>query len=422
MDEQRLLRALRAGPPFATAYVAHPLVLREQPVAVRWPLRRLALLLALTALLLAGAIVGALVGGVREGAIPRAIVVRDPGAEISYTIGVVDSAGREKTIFPPANAGPVYIDDLAWSPGGEQLAFTAALRSSQNPATTRLELYVIGADGSGLRHLVTWPASSACPWSRAAYMRWSPDGRTIAICVGRGDGELQAVDAGNATVTTLASGSGSLEFFGPFRWSPDSEWLAYRLQRSGNELWAVRRDGSDARRLAIPSKETASDPPTPVLSFAWNADSDAVAFADREAGDAVIRIIGLDGTQSGITLQTVYPGTTPQLLAWDGDRFIYLTGDGRVLAASSLEGEEEVLLSWGTTSNPPWLAADGQIDWSGVPWVLEDGGTIAWWDAADGSACLVRLEGGRDAQPQFCIGSESANGKTYSLLAVEGHP
>src|SRR5688572_4026484 len=59
MDEQRLERALRQGPPFATRYVPAALALDEQPV-VRGPVSagRLVLILAVTALLLVGMLAG----------------------------------------------------------------------------------------------------------------------------------------------------------------------------------------------------------------------------------------------------------------------------------------------------------------------------------------------------------------------------
>ena len=64
MDEQRLVRALRNGPPFATRYVAVPLELDEEPVAGRaGGSGRLLMVVAATALLLVAALAGtALIG------------------------------------------------------------------------------------------------------------------------------------------------------------------------------------------------------------------------------------------------------------------------------------------------------------------------------------------------------------------------
>ena len=70
MDEQRLERALRQGPPFATRYVPSSLALDEQPV-VRGPVSvgRLVLIVAVTALLLVGMLAGlAALGAFRDDA------------------------------------------------------------------------------------------------------------------------------------------------------------------------------------------------------------------------------------------------------------------------------------------------------------------------------------------------------------------
>src|SRR3954447_18537174 len=64
MDERRLERALRQGPPFATSYVPASLALDAQPIERgRASVGGLVLVLAVTALLLAGLVAGVVVGG-----------------------------------------------------------------------------------------------------------------------------------------------------------------------------------------------------------------------------------------------------------------------------------------------------------------------------------------------------------------------
>ena len=59
MDEQRLERALRQGPPFVTGYAPSSLALDERPVVLgRMTAGRLVLVIAATALLLAGMLAG----------------------------------------------------------------------------------------------------------------------------------------------------------------------------------------------------------------------------------------------------------------------------------------------------------------------------------------------------------------------------
>jgi dipeptidyl aminopeptidase/acylaminoacyl peptidase len=419
MDEQRLERALRAGPPFATAYVARPLRLDEKVIMSRpLTLRRTAILLAVLALLLAATIVGALLGRVLSSPM-AAIAIRDPGGERSYTISVVYSDGREAMIFPQETRAPVWMDDFAWSVDGDLFAFTASTRKTAGTDDTGL--YVMRSDGSDLRQVIKSVSIGDCPWALAASMRWAPDRRTLAACTrqsapGGFSTQLLAIDVVSGTSTILAAGeSGAYEWFGPFQWSPNGEWLAYRRQRSGNALWIVRRDGSESRQLAVPADPPPDGGAQPEVSaFAWSPDSNAIAFGDRQAEKAVIEIVRLDGRRSTITLASLEPDVTnPAVLAWDRpDEIVYLAGGGRSVATTSTDGESgELLLDWNRAESPPWIAADGRIDLSRAPWLASDGRTLQWWEPGEASTCLIAAEGG-GVRTQSC--TQCAH---YRLLA-----
>jgi Tol biopolymer transport system component len=69
--------------------------------------------------------------------------------------------------------------DFAWSPDSRQIAFTQCCKTS--------EIYVVNADGSGLRQLTD---------NDDAGPVWSPDGRSIAFMSGRdGNAEIYVMDA-----------------------------------------------------------------------------------------------------------------------------------------------------------------------------------------------------------------------------------
>ena len=60
--------------------------------------------------------------------------------------------------------------DPAWSPDGRRIAF----RRFEESARVNSDLYVVNADGSGLRRLTRNAA-------KLRWFAWSPDGRTIAF-------------------------------------------------------------------------------------------------------------------------------------------------------------------------------------------------------------------------------------------------
>ncbi len=89
---------------------------------------------------------------------------RDGNGEV-YAMNADSSAPRNLTQHPAKDAGP------AWSPDGRSIAFVS--RRDGNS-----EIYVMNADGSGKRNLTRDRASDDFP-------TWSPDGRRIAFVRGR---------------------------------------------------------------------------------------------------------------------------------------------------------------------------------------------------------------------------------------------
>ncbi|TMG01061.1 MAG: hypothetical protein E6I06_16085, partial [Chloroflexi bacterium] len=81
-----------------------------------------------------------------------------------------------------------------WSPDGSKIAFSAYDGSNTG-------IYVMNADGSGLRNLTNKSAFTAVP-------QWSPDGRQIAF-VGDGLYVMNADGSGIARVTNSASNFGA---------------------------------------------------------------------------------------------------------------------------------------------------------------------------------------------------------------------
>ena len=187
---------------------------------------------------------------------------RDGNAEI-YVMDADGSGLRNVTRSSSDDLDP------AWSPDGRAIAFVHKKVSRPRVVRGRRThgyqtyLYVVNADGSGLRGLTTRPAQLFNP-------SWSADGTTIRY--------------GRSLVNADGSGHRELPRNVPLAgaWSPDGQRVAYAvvprspaqrtglgLWRTGLGLWVMNADGSGARRVA--AKATSGNP-------AWSPDGRRIAF------------------------------------------------------------------------------------------------------------------------------------------------
>ena len=76
----------------------------------------------------------------------------------------IETMDKQRLFFHPMDNG---LGDPAWSPGGTKIAFTIRHERQR-------DIYVINADGTGLRRLTDHSAEDHAP-------AWSPDGKQIAF-------------------------------------------------------------------------------------------------------------------------------------------------------------------------------------------------------------------------------------------------
>jgi Tol biopolymer transport system component len=210
---------------------------------------------------------------------PRLAFVRFSERPVKLELMTSDSSGlRRQTIAGgPRRVRPlpVLLDAPAWSPDGSQIAFAGWPRRVSLEGDLPTRIYVVGADGSGLR---------AVPGTGGGYGPvFSPDGHTLAFSRNRErtretrGGAERPVFRSTTTWLVDLNGGGERRLtewrnrlaISPSSFSPDGAVLA--LSRSGGqrfpELLAMRLDGSGSVVLARDASDGVYSPDGSEIAF-----------------------------------------------------------------------------------------------------------------------------------------------------------
>ncbi len=150
---------------------------------------------------------------------------RDASVEI-YTVN--SSGGTATRITFPFGGNA----EAAYSPDGSRIAFQRAIGGAVGDI--RPDIYVMNADGSGLRSVTNDDISDFDP-------AWSPDGTRVAFTRQNNIYVIGADGTGMTKLTSVEPDSANEP-----AWSPDGSKIAFTSSRDGPfEIYVMNADGSN---------------------------------------------------------------------------------------------------------------------------------------------------------------------------------
>jgi Tol biopolymer transport system component len=173
---------------------------------------------------------------------------------------------------------------LSWSPNGKQLAYYAPTRYKGGS-----DIYVMNVDGSDIHNITDDSLANLNP-------AWSPDGQQLAFTSFEDNNwEIYVTEIGPQPVTLVVQRSrfhrltyNNTNDFKP-TWSPDGQKLAFVSERDGNmEIYLMDADGSHIRRLTY---DAAAD-----SSPNWSSDGSEIVFVSNRHRNGEIFVMTADGS------------------------------------------------------------------------------------------------------------------------------
>mgnify|MGYP000085352709 CR=1 FL=1 len=245
-----------------------------------------------------------------------------------------------------------------WSPDGAQLVFIS-------PCPARAEfyenfydnsgLYIVNADGSGLKALSNAPGGDFNP-------AWSPDGKRIAFASLRdGRKEIYVLNLESGVVIRLTNSTSDTENTQP-SWSRDGKMITYTVMRLGAyQVWAMTDTGQENVQL-VRSGQSLWD----YLPF-WSPDGTTILFNQRLLGPTPPWLMSISfadyATQEPVKLDLPTPIEDVEFSP-DGLWIIFESTDGfnRDVYYSSVTGGNRTRLTNdpGVDFDPAWRPAPNE--------------------------------------------------------------
>ena len=170
----------------------------------------------------------------------------------SYVVAV--EGGKPRRVTTGTATAGAYDTAATWSPDGARLAFTR-VRSAGEAA-----VFVVRADGRGLRRLTPWSLD-------ASAASWSPDGAKLVFesystpHPGKSANLFTIRPDGRAMTQITHFSGGETQAFGP-AWSPDGRKIVWhKIGPAVNQLFVSDADGGNERQLTrMPGNPRVSHP------------------------------------------------------------------------------------------------------------------------------------------------------------------
>jgi Tol biopolymer transport system component len=291
----------------------------------------------------------------------------------------MDADGRRRQVLVGSSVQRVKValDRLAWSPDGRWLAFTGEVGRRTKPIDSAVtDLFVVQANGSGLRRL-THTGSARSP-------TWSPDGHTIVFAattffsspsnIFRSEAmSLWRVNVDGTRLRALTSVvQGQADVPGSF--SPDGTRLAFTRVELGliaqSNIEVMSPDGSGLQVLAPESADPAFSPDGSQIAFVSSRDRNGTVRTgeDESAYADELYVMNADGRDARRLTYTAELSERAPSWSPDGTRIAYARqGEGftKIVAVVNADGScgmEIAADPHGNTwySEPAWRPGRGR--------------------------------------------------------------
>jgi TolB protein len=179
-------------------------------------------------------------------------------------IYLINANGTGQRVLVSGSAFKVdHWGGMAWSRDGSKIAFAVGRHREGGRWGTTLRLYVANGDGTDARPLRGAPVGSFDP-------TWSPDGSQIAFSIrGNEETRIAVVGVDGTGFRTIARADRGLYWVPD--WSPDGSWILFEA-RPDSRLMAIRPDGTGLHQVA--SIETGNH----CICADWSSDGKRIAY------------------------------------------------------------------------------------------------------------------------------------------------